>query len=178
MASAAEDLRKRVKKDDRIAFRRQKTENIQTVGQEEADTKPAGLWYGCGTGWLEFASSEFESGLGKYVYKLDIDYSKVLRISEDGQLLKFTSEFKAPLRDYEKIFKGEGKRVSNIDWGKVASKYGGIEINPYIPGLRLDHRTSWYYGWDVASGCLWNQSALKKLELFAAYDEKKDEYLF
>ena len=106
MASAAEDLRKRVKKDDRIAFRRQKTENIQTVGQEEADTTPAGLWYGCGTGWLEFASSEFESGLGKYVYKLDIDYSKVLRISEDGQLLKFTSEFKAPLRDYEKIFKG------------------------------------------------------------------------
>ena len=41
-----------------------------------------------------------------------------------------------------------------IDWKKVASKYDGIEIVPYQPKARMN--LLWYYGWDIASGCIWN----------------------
>ena len=47
----------------------------------------------------------------------------------------------------------------SIDWKKVASKYDGIEINPYQFEARYQYL--WYYGWDVASGCIWNLKSVK-----------------
>ena len=49
---------------------------------------------------------------------------------------------------------------SRPDWAKVASHYDGIEICPYIESRR---NMTWYYGWDVASGCVWNASGIKEL---------------
>lgn len=50
-----------------------------------------------------------------------------------------------------------------IDWPKVAKRYGGIEITPYIYKARMTHL--WYYGWDVASGCVWLASAVQNIKL-------------
>jgi len=36
----------------------------------------------------------------------------------------------------------------------VSKEYDGIEIAPYQWDARLS--LIWYYGWDVASGCIWN----------------------
>ncbi len=47
-----------------------------------------------------------------------------------------------------------------IDWPAVAKRYAGIEINPYFTGLRM---VSWYYTWDVASGCVWHEDGIKSV---------------
>lgn len=54
-----------------------------------------------------------------------------------------------------------------IDWRAVADDYDGIIIAPYQWSERMSR--SWYYGWDCASGCLWNHdvfllSAAQRIE--------------
>jgi hypothetical protein len=50
-----------------------------------------------------------------------------------------------------------------IDWPKVAEHYAGIEICPYLSNKRNDDDFFWYYGWDVASGCIWDQKGIEEL---------------
>jgi hypothetical protein len=45
-----------------------------------------------------------------------------------------------------------------IDWLRVAQKSAGIIIAPYIWERRL--HLPWYYGWDCASGCVWDAAAV------------------
>ena len=56
-----------------------------------------------------------------------------------------------------------GNRMQAIDWRKVASDYDGIIIAPYIWSQRL-LGPHWYYGWDCASGCIWNLCAVAGVE--------------
>ena len=48
-----------------------------------------------------------------------------------------------------------------IDWHAVAQAYAGIEIAPYCWSLRFEYEFLWYYGWDCASGCVWELSAVR-----------------
>jgi hypothetical protein len=41
----------------------------------------------------------------------------------------------------------------------LTDKYDGIEINPYQFEARYQYL--WYYGWDIASGCVWNLNNVK-----------------
>lgn len=50
-----------------------------------------------------------------------------------------------------------------IDWARVAQDYPGIIIAPYQWSLRMD--LMWYYGWDCASGCIWDTSIIERLEI-------------
>ena len=44
-----------------------------------------------------------------------------------------------------------------LDFLKVMDEYDGIIIAPYQYSCRLmNSSTAWYYGWDCASGCIWN----------------------
>jgi len=54
-----------------------------------------------------------------------------------------------------------------IDWEAVAKRYTGIEIEPYNwerrnsgPNNNYSMSMLWYYGWDCASGCVWELDAL------------------
>ena len=87
---------------------------------------------------------------GKYIYDIDTGNTNVLQIKTNDEMLQFNSEYKADV-----YMKDAGEA---IDWKKVASKYGGIEINPYQYD---DAMLLWYYGWDIASGCVWNLSGVK-----------------
>jgi hypothetical protein len=70
----------------------------------------------------------------------------VLKIDTYEKLLKFNEEFSSQ----------SAPGVSFIDWANVAKKYDGIEIVPYQTKARMNYNLLWYYGWDVASGCVWN----------------------
>jgi hypothetical protein len=61
-----------------------------------------------------------------------------------------------------------------INWPKVAQDYSGIEICPYQWKFRLNYM--WYYGWDVASGCIWNQNALNSTNVIAEFNPKLQKY--
>lgn len=59
-----------------------------------------------------------------------------------------------------------------IDWARVARYYHGIVIAPYQWSRRMS--PDWYYGWDCASGCVWNLAAIDvaAAEIFSESAEK------
>ena len=111
--------------------------------------KPSGLWYQIDNSWDEWVSNEMPEWQGGYCVttELVVDAKLILVISTNEELLAFTEEF--------------GRDGSwSISWASVAQRYSGIEISTYLWDMRLDDRTAWYYGWDVASGCIWNKAAV------------------
>ena len=61
---------------------------------------------------------------------------------------------------------GPNRKFWPVDWGRVAQRWDGIIIAPYQWSHRYDG-PSWYYGWDVASGCIWNLDAIADVRLVA-----------
>jgi len=124
--------------------------------------KPQGLWYGCGDAWVEWVRSESPEWLeaSNYLYEVKTD-GKVLKISNDEEFEELEAEFglQSPF----------GRL---IDWELIQREgYGGIEICPYNMQRRMS--SDWYYGWDVASGCIWDSSSIQDVVLLA---EKEGSY--
>jgi hypothetical protein len=118
--------------------------------------KPEGLWYGFGSSWVDWVKSEMPGWEGKFYYLLEVNESKILQLKNILQLEAFTEQYGVQ-DDLLKEFK-----FFIIDWKKVSKKYSGIEINPYIHEARF--KLTWYYPWDVASGCIWKEDAIKSFE--------------
>ncbi len=117
--------------------------------------KPSGFWYGFGSEWIDWCRSEMPDWVGKYIYGVDVGKSNVLQITTHMELMQFNRKYESRVSDTGyKLYEGE-----SIDWQKVVSEYDGIEINPYQNEARNQYM--WYYGWDIASGCVWNLSKVK-----------------
>jgi hypothetical protein len=56
-----------------------------------------------------------------------------------------------------------GVGYDDIRWAEVAANYQGIVIAPYSWQARNDRQTFWYYGWDCASGCIWDAAAIAEV---------------
>lgn len=110
--------------------------------------KPDGFWFGVGSEWVDWTESEMPQWKGDNLYSVDIDEKSCVVIE---------TEF--DLRDFSRRY---GTRDGMIDWEKVARDYKGIIIKEYIPSAR--HKFRWYASWDVASGCIWDASAVKQAE--------------
>lgn len=56
-----------------------------------------------------------------------------------------------------------------IDWFKVVRNFPGIIIAPYLWERRSSNRSNWcshwYYGWDCASGCIWDLRCIQSFEM-------------
>ena len=137
---------------------------------QKVGSKPEGLWYECQDSstvdWIEFCTT---GGMGDLAASYDSSYDVILN---DYQILFITS--KHDFKKFEKMYGIHNKSYPEevkIDWPKVASHYDGIEICPYRNDMRME--SDWYYGWDVASGCVWNESGIK--ELISAEEGCKDE---
>lgn len=122
----------------------------------EPDMKPRGLWVSVPGGdpcWREWCESESFGDIDKCIeheVHLSPD-ANILWLRSPSNILEFH-------REYEReLYAGSSYNV--IDWKSVASRYDGIIITPYQWSLRLDGRCRWYYGWDCASGCIWNGEA-------------------
>jgi hypothetical protein len=125
-------------------------------GMVRLGTKPAGLWYACGGEWLKFTAEHIQHRLieDRYIYELRIDLSRVLRLRTQKAILAFDAEYGRPWED-----------DTVIDWARVAEQYAGVEICPYQGNLKM--RLFWYYTWDVASGCIWDISAIRSVREIA-----------
>lgn len=82
----------------------------------------------------------------EYVFSVELDYSNILKIDTSNKFKDF----------HNKYFNGNG-----IDWNRVSKDYKGIEIIPYRYEFRMEYLYSWYYTWDIPSGCIWDLSAMK-----------------
>lgn len=129
---------------------------------EKEMVKPKGLWLSVDGEydwklWCEAESFQLETFKHHYRVYLKKD-SNILRLNSTQNILNFTEK-------YNKVVYSEyGLFGHQIDWARLAEEYQGLIISPYNFELRLDRRTHWYYGWDCASGYIWDANAIDKIE--------------
>lgn len=118
--------------------------------------KPRGFWLsvdGSGEGWADWCKeNDFDSGW-RYVYGVNLSRgANILMIEDVSGLDSFTEEYGVSMDRHHSTL---------IEWARVADDYQGVIISPYQWGRRLDGPASgWYYGWDCASGCIWDADAV------------------
>jgi hypothetical protein len=131
---------------------------------QEISFKPKGLWYGIGDSWIRWVRSEMPDWEADNVFKIDINEDRILKITNYKELVAFEEKYNA-MRPEDRTVTSYSimmaSRYKSIDWSLVAKDYAGIEIAPYIYKARYDHM--WYYGWDVASGCIWGDGAITNI---------------
>ena len=129
-------------------------------------TKPTGLWDECQDGssqnWKDFCDAGMPGGSTKYdrSYNVVLNDYNILFIPDEHYFEKFYEMYSVNHPSDPTGSKGFDKM---IDWPKVAKHYAGIEICPYLSKKRWDDDSFWYYGWDVASGCVWGSEGIKEL---------------
>ena len=178
----------RGRKPRRLHMSPYKTFSLKKVKDHEQkiEMKPIGLWYGLGDSWIQWCMSEMSGWLSPYIYELVLDEDKIIKVSNIAEFDKFEDEHQGIREELKFLMDrmpdlhlGNGNRnrrfFDQIDYPKIAQSYGGVEIAPYIWSKRLE--SMWYYGWDCASGCIWNRKAIKELRLFAAYDKDRNEFV-
>lgn len=126
--------------------------------------KPRGLWVSVegDQDWREFCLSENFGSPEKWTeYDVILNRdAKVLWLRSATGLDEFTRRY--GISDGVTLY-GSLLHRSSIDWPTVAKEYQGIVIAPYQWSRRMDDFTGWYYGWDCASGCIWDASAIEKV---------------
>lgn len=127
-----------------------------TTQDETPGPKPSGLWVSVGTAWPEWCLAE-EFGVDRLVSVNRIvlaPNANILRLASPRDLDDFTGAYSTDARDSVSRY--------SIAWDRVAARYDGILIAPYVWERRM--ALLWYYGWDCASGCLWNARAVSSIE--------------
>ena len=124
--------------------------------------KPSGLWYSFGDAWADFAKDA--PGLiekyqeSEYVYEILGVQTTTLDKPNPNKVLVLNT------REDSRTFveKYDIKLVSRYvfaPWYQIARDFGGIEIPTHEA---LD---SYFGGWDVVSGCIWNLKAIQAKQL-------------
>lgn len=124
--------------------------------------KPNGFWVSVegDDDWASWCTNEAPSFLGTYTYEIELhDGADILRIETVNQLDQFHRVF-AELPEYRRHWPKE-IQSKDINWDRVAAVHAGVIIAPYQWERRLHRETGWYYGWDCASGCIWNLDVIK-----------------
>jgi hypothetical protein len=117
------------------------------VGRANSVGKPNGFWFGVGSEWIDWTEEEMPQWKGDNLYAIEVDEKQCVVIENERDLRMFHNQYRTP----------DGM----INWEKVAREYRGIIIKNYIPEARMKY--PWFYTWDVASGCVWDASAVKQV---------------
>jgi hypothetical protein len=129
-------------------------------------SKPYGLWVSVEQyeedqtwkAWCEKEKFSLEDLRYRYHIKLN-ENAKLLHLKTTDHIVNFSLEYQAnDQEDFEDY-------VSGIKWEEVVKLWDGIVIAPYNWECRLLPKTGWYYGWDCASGCVWNISMIESFSL-------------
>lgn len=119
---------------------------VDPWGKGAGAYKPKGFWYEVDGDWRRWCESEMPSWVeGKMLHRVELNGERMLNIRN-------VAEFDAFHRTYVRDFH---RYVKAPDWHALAEEYDGLEIAPYLWERRLCMDTSWYYGWDCASGVIW-----------------------
>lgn len=125
--------------------------------------KPAGLWLSVvgDMDWKEWCIGErFNLENLRYSYEVSLkETSKILHIRTSEELIEFTKKYPLRTRTFDIDFDNY-----QIDWYSVKREFEGIIIAPYQWDCRLSIESNWYYGWDCASGCIWDLKCIDKFE--------------
>ena len=143
---------------DRIHNSKESSLDLNIEYYQVADKfKPVGIWYGINNDWLEWCVNEMPHWIYEYVYKLNVDISNILIITNKQELKEFINEYE------NKLYAG----IYGVDWWKVSRDFTGIELQNYnvlrwTEGLSNFH--IWLSEWDVNGGCIWDLSVIKNIK--------------
>jgi hypothetical protein len=142
-----------------------KVRSVNQPRDVDADMKPRGLWFSVDNPnddsptWASWCEAEnYPIGKLHHIVTLASD-ARLRRISCVRDLDAFHEEFHAPIYP--------GGPHGYINWRRVADRYQGIIIAPYLWDRRFCRDARWYYSWDVASGCVWDAAAVASITLTA-----------
>lgn len=116
--------------------------------------KPAGFWVSVDDdfGWPQWCKGE--------EYCDDLGIRHHIALAEPQRLLWICTEDDLDLFD-ETFGEDTRYRSREIIWPLVADQFAGVVITPYQWSRRLE--IGWYYGWDCASGIIWDASVIGKI---------------
>ena len=137
----------------------------------DGGTKPYGLWvsvedYDDSQNWFSWCiAEEYEIPSLKYRHIVKLNKNaKILWLSTNQEIIDFSLKYTAhDPKEYAKLIapRIRPNYIYSINWNAIIEKYDGIIIAPYSWECRLNPITSWYYGWDCASGCIWNTECIE-----------------
>jgi len=118
--------------------------------------KPEGLWVSVDgeDDWPSFCHKEGLDDWGTATVRHRIELtsdSRVLLLSCVDDVLAFSEQWSSATDAFR------------VNWAGVASIYQGVIIAPSQWCLRFSARVRWYYGWDCASGCIWDADAIGRV---------------
>lgn len=138
--------------------------------QQSYSHKPKGLWYSYYDEWYNWIiGEEMKDYLYKYIHKIKLRKHAITNINKTNKNKLLSIRTLKDFNIFDKRYRGEGFK---INWKQVAKDYGGIEICPYRQEKEFN---SWYFSWDVASGCIWNINAIVK-SMVLIYEKKEEKY--
>jgi hypothetical protein len=123
-----------------------------------------GLWYAFGNDWIGW-SQQVPERLRMFVHEIVTNKNKMLVLDSKEKTNRFEQDYgiKRDLGNkYEML----------IDWPKLSTDYGGIELQ-----LSAMHFIDWQENWDIASGCVWDQSAIADTRLLYVYNVNNNKYV-
>jgi hypothetical protein len=129
---------------------------------QDAYFKPNGLWVSDEDdfGWSHWCTGE-QWGTDGLVYEHLVELHpnhNVLFIRTVEEIDKFHEEYSVDiLKDRQYRYPS---RRDWCDWSRVYPLWQGLIISPYLWERRMQYM--WYYGWDCASGCIWDLSAIAR----------------
>lgn len=139
--------------------------HVYTQDKPHGYGKPAGFWVSVAgeDDWASWCrNEEYSVDCLKYEHLVTLrDAANILHVSNPVEFDKFHAEYKT-MTDYDRRYHRDDPLWWAIDWDIVTGKYDGIIIAPYLWKRRLTEAT-WYYGWDCASGCIWNLEAIESV---------------
>ncbi len=148
-------------------------------------TKPIGFWlsvedYDDDQTWKTWCEAE-EFGLERLAHRYLVNLSseaKILHLKTTKDIKDFGLEYQGnDQASFSRFMKERGEEpyayVYEIRWEEVMKKWDGIIIAPYNWDCRFPSETMWYYGWDCASGCIWNLDAIKSFSLESKMTESQ-----
>jgi hypothetical protein len=116
--------------------------------------KPTGLWVS------SVGPDDWESWCMRERFDLEgLRRRHYVSLASNANILYLTNV--EMLKAFHEIYAnrdGIPHRMCGINWAEVAKDYQGIIITPYQPRMR--YYADWYYGWDCASGCIWDLTAI------------------
>jgi len=131
--------------------------------------KPSGLWVSVEgendwKWWCEEENYNLENLVVSYEIELKDD-ANILYLTTADEIFYFTEEYPYLRQQWNDPIGIKICATYELDWNKVKYRYQGIIISPYQGYCRCSEKSMWYYGWDCASGCIWDLSCIKEFKL-------------
>lgn len=131
-------------------------------------SKPNGLWVSVEgeDDWKNWCLDEkFCLERLRFSYEIVLkNNANILYLTTPKEIYEFSEKYS--WRSRPRISGGFDPKedTHELNWFEIKNKYQGIIISPYQWECRLALESSWYYGWDCSSGCIWDMNCIDFME--------------